>query len=90
MFKVIFFALVTSPIFVLFLATNVVFRRPDACARPRSFHFLFKAVHKENQEHRIRCVGIHRRPQFLVVQRSRLRNPWTYWRAQRSTMEEGM
>ena len=64
--------------FFSFTATDVIFRRPDAFARPRSFHFLFKAVHKENKEHHIRCVGIHRCPQLLVVQRSCFWNPWTY------------
>ena len=72
-----------------FLATNAIFLRPDAFARPRSFHFLFKTIQNENQEHCIRCAGAHRYPQFLVVQRSCFRNRWTYWRTQGAAMAEG-
>ena len=77
-------------IWLLYIATNVILRRSYAFACPRSFHFLFKAVYKENQEHRIRCAGIHHCPQLLVVQRSCLRYPRTYRRTQGFTVEEGM
>jgi len=79
-----------KPHFFCFVAANAVLLRLDAFARPWSFHFLLKAIHKANKKHSIRSTGVHHHLYLLVVQRSCFRNHRTYRRTQGTRMEEGM